>query len=105
MMVALKSAGPNHLTKCSESVHALKTRVRGALKTRVIVTSRSDALAVVLLVASIFFSFNLCRWMLSGSREVIGEVLETADPSALVIVARGDRLEDTLPQGQPGLIA
>jgi hypothetical protein len=53
-IVFVKPVGPHHRAMCSGSVHALKTRLRGASKTRVMTTPRSATFAVAFVLASIF---------------------------------------------------
>ena len=42
MLGMVNPCGPHQIFRCSGSVHALKTRSRGAAKTRVLTISRSE---------------------------------------------------------------
>src|SRR5918995_7039490 len=46
--VIVKPRGADHRTRCSRSVHALKTRLKGASKMRVMTSSRSAVPAAAL---------------------------------------------------------
>src|ERR1700736_3273219 len=101
MILAVKPFGPNQFTMCSRSVQTLKTRLRGASKTRVMTTSRSDALVATLVLAPIFLLLNLnVAWTLVRHFHVVGEALEAARPAALMVVTRSYRFEHALPQGK-----
>src|ERR1700676_3390990 len=56
------------------------------------------------------FAFSLCIGVsttrfLSDSRQVFAEAIERGAPSAVVHIARGDRFEDRVVQGELGLAA
>src|ERR1700691_455516 len=98
---------------CSESVHASNTRLRGASKMRVIVSTRSAGSVTRLVAAPIFFLLVLEMSRLrnfSHRRQVIREaserLLESFDGAEFLdhLVAQGRRLEQH-PRSQPGLVA
>src|SRR5215472_17732102 len=51
--IVVKPRGPHQRTRCSDSVHILKTSRRGASKTRVMTSSRSAAAVAASAVAAI----------------------------------------------------
>src|SRR5215469_14665348 len=82
--VSSKPRGPNHCARCSLSVHALKTRLRGASKTRVITSTRSAGAGPVLSPADMtfllevaFLDLILCsRWLCPWAVDLRQVVLE-----------------------------
>src|SRR5260370_22793130 len=100
--VLLKPRGPRHRDMCSDSVHALKTRLRGASKTRSILSTRSAGSVTRLAAAPMIF---LLQFISSGGCQVLTEMLQGFGPS-LGCTARRigfDRLG--LIHRQPGLAA
>src|SRR6187455_359378 len=76
---SVKSFGPHQRTTCSGFVHASNTSPRGALKTRVIVSTRSAGGAVDVVAMATIASVPLLRLVL---RQVRFELLEGAGPAA-----------------------
>src|SRR5258708_15962091 len=82
MMVLVKPFGPHQRTRCSGSVQALKTKSRGASKTRVMTSSRfsaSVAIAAALFLVSIFLLLRL------QFAQVLVEAIQTLFPEAPIV--------------------
>src|SRR5262249_26073396 len=79
MIVLVKPRGPHQCTRCSGSVQASNTRLRGASKTRVRTSTRSAA-AAVLLPAARF------RLLLLQFTQILVQAVETLLPETPVLL-------------------
>src|SRR5258707_400303 len=100
--VLVKPRGPHHRAMCSDSVHALKTRLRGASKTRSILSTRSAGSVTKLAAAPMIFLLQLIS---SGRRQIFGEMLEGFGPSLGCTAGRVGLDRVRLMRGEPGLVA
>src|SRR5579859_2186354 len=89
----VKPRGPHHFATCLGSVHALKTRSRGASKTRVNSTSRGAESVTGLLAAAMFFLLRL-----KFAKIVIKAVKAFVPESAVMLDPVGHALERLGPQ-------
>src|SRR5262245_48061564 len=80
MIVLVKPRGPHQCTRCSGSVQALKTRLRGASKTRVMTSTRSAGSVAVLLLAAMFLL------LLLQFAQIIVQTIETLLPDAPILL-------------------
>src|SRR5205814_6372294 len=84
-----------HRFRCSGEVHALKTRLRGASKMRVMVSSRSDASVAPLLLAPIglLLLLHLAQIFLEAIETLLPKTAIVLDP--LRSVLEGTRFQPT----------
>src|ERR1700751_1148 len=95
--IVVKPLGPHQRTRCSGSVHILKTSRRGASKIRVMTSSRSPERAAASAVMAIFGFPGL------QLAEILVEAIKAAVPETAVMIEplggvfEGLRLERTRP--------